>query len=76
LDQRTPKELIDVIEWMKTFGYSHTQLIDNLTDVILVIPFSDEELDTIVQKLVQVNGIGPKEEFLQRLVKFRLATLE
>ena len=77
LDQRTPQELIDVLEWMKAFGYSHTQLIDNLIDAILVIPLSDEELYKIVRNLIHIKrDIGPKEEFLQRLVKFRLATVE
>jgi hypothetical protein len=78
LDQRTPQELIDVLEWMSKFGYSHTQLIDNIRDVILVIPMTDDELETIVRYIIKVRDgdIGPKEEFLQRLVKFRLATVD
>jgi len=78
LDRRTVEDLIGILDWMIMFNYKHSQLIHNLTKVILVIPTSDAEFQQIVERLIQVRGGQncPDEEFLIRLVKFRLATVE
>jgi hypothetical protein len=78
LDRRSIEDLIGILDWMIKFNYKHSQLLHNLTKVILVVPTSDEEFQKIVERLIQVRGgqNGPDEEFLIRLVKFRLATVD
>lgn len=78
LDRRKVQELIEILEWMKKFKYKHTQLLENLREVILVVPMSDDEFRGIVEKLIEVKRgkLGADEDFLLRLVKFRLATVD
>ena len=78
LDRRKAEELIEILDWMKMFRYNHTQILGNMGKVILVIPTSDDDFRLIVERIIEVKGgkVGPAEEFLLRLVKFRLATLD
>ena len=78
LDRRKAEELIEILDWMKMFKFKHTQILENMGKVILVIPMSDDDLRLIVERIIEVKGgkVGPAEEFLLRLVKFRLATLD
>ena len=79
LDERSADDMTEIIDWMKQFGYYHSKLTNALSQVILVTPMSDEQFKHIVTGLLHIKGpsrIGPDEEFLQRLLKFRLATVK